>query len=147
MKVILRTDVVDLGHAGEVVSVKNGYARNFLLPRNLAVEASKASMRALEHEKRQIAQREKKRLGELEQLAQKIRATSVTVSREVGEADRLFGSVTSMDIQRALEQEGITVDRRLIVLDEPIKAIGVFDVPVKLHREVEAKLKVWVVKA
>jgi large subunit ribosomal protein L9 len=147
MKVILRSDVADLGHAGDLVNVKDGYARNYLFPRNLAVEASKASIRALEHERRQIALREKKRLGELEAQAQKIRSTSVTIAKEVGENDRLFGSVTSMDIQRALEGEGIAIDRRLIDLDEPIKELGVRDVPIKLHRSVEAKLKVWVVKA
>ena len=147
MKVILRSDVMDLGTAGDLVNVKDGYARNYLVPRNLAVAASKASIRALEHERRQIALRERKRLGELEKLAQKIRGTSVTVSKEVGENDRLFGSVTSMDLHRALEGEGIKLDRRLIQLDEPIKSIGVFEVMIRLHRQVEAKLKVWVVKA
>jgi large subunit ribosomal protein L9 len=147
MKVILRSDVQDLGQAGELVNVKDGYARNFLVPRNLAVEASKASIRALEHERRQISLREKKRLTELEKLAARLRATSVTIAKEVGEADRIFGSVTSMDVHRALEAEGIAVDRRTIELEEPIKAIGVYDVPVKLHRQIDAKLKVWVVKA
>ena len=147
MKVILRSDVADLGSAGDLVNVKDGYARNYLVPRNLAVTASKATVRALDHERRQIALREKKRLAELEKLAQKIRSASVTIAREVGEADKLFGSVTSMDVHRALEAEGIAIDRRSIQLDEPIKAIGVYDVPVKLHRQVEAKLKVWVVKA
>ena len=147
MKVILRSDVADLGSAGDLVNVKDGYARNYLVPRNLAVAASKATVRALDHERRQIALREKKRLAELEKLAQKIRSASVTIAREVGEADKLFGSVTSMDVHRSLEGEGIQVDRRSIQLDEPIKAIGVYDVPVKLHRQVEAKLKVWVVKA
>jgi large subunit ribosomal protein L9 len=147
MKVILRLDVPDLGHAGDLVSVKDGYARNFLVPRRLAVEASKASIRALEHERRQIALREKKRLAEMEKLAARIRSASVTIAKEVGEGDKLFGSVTSMDIQRALEAEGVQIDRRSIELDETIKAIGVYDVPVKLHREVVARLKVWVVKA
>jgi large subunit ribosomal protein L9 len=147
MKVILRSDVQDLGQAGELVSVKDGYARNFLVPRKLAVEASKASIRALEHERRQIALREKKRLIEMEKLAGRIRSTSVTIAKEVGEGDRLFGSVTSMDIHRALESEGIQIDRRVIDLEDPIKAIGVYDVPIKLHRQVDARLKVWVVKA
>jgi large subunit ribosomal protein L9 len=147
MKVILRSDVPDLGDAGELVNVRDGYARNFLLPRNLAVAASRASLRALEHEKRQVGLREKKRIGELEKLAHRIRSTPVTISKEVGENDRLFGSVTSMDIQRALESEGVDIDRRLIDMDEPIKAIGVFDVPIRLHRQIDAKLKVWVVKA
>ncbi len=147
MKIILRSDVRGLGEAGDLVQVKDGYARNYLLPQKLAVAASRSSVKALDHEKRQIALRERRRLKELEKLAHKLRSTSVTITKEVGEGDRLFGSVTSMDIQRSLEQEGIELDRRLIDLPEPIKAIGVFDVSVKLHRQVQASLKVWVVKA
>jgi len=147
MKVILRTDVPDLGNAGDLVNVRDGYARNYLLPRNYAVAASKESIRALDHERRQIALREKKRVSELEKLAHKIRSTSVSIAKEAGEAEKLFGSVTSMDIHRALEQEGIQIDRRLIHLDEPLKSLGMFEVPVKLHRQIEAKIKVFVVKA
>lgn len=146
MRVILRRDVPGLGRLGEVKEVADGYARNYLIPRGLAYTATEGNMKALEIDRRREAQRQARELAEARALAERIAATSVTISVQVGEEDRLFGSVTSADIAAALEQEGIQVDRRKIHLDEPIKELGVFNVPVRLHRDVECEVRIWVVK-
>ncbi len=146
MKVILREDVHSLGNAGDVIEVKNGYARNYLIPRKLAVKAEASQMKRLEHEKRVLHDRQEKQLKEARTLADKISGTSCTIAVQVGEEDKLFGSVTALDIVESLSKEGITVDKKDVHLEEPIKSLGVFTVPVKLKPEVEAKLKVWVVK-
>jgi large subunit ribosomal protein L9 len=145
MKLILREDVYNLGKSGEVVNVKDGYARNFLLPRNLAMLANAANVRQLEHEKQVIELRQQKLKGSAEEQAKKLSAVSVKIARKVGEQDKLFGSVTALDIAEALAKEGQKVDRRLIHLPEPIKAVGSYEVELRLHRDVATRIKVDVV--
>jgi len=146
MEVILKEDVVTLGKAGDVVKVKEGYARNFLLPRGKAVVADTGNMKAVEQHKQSIAAKQAKLKKEAEALAEKLKALSITLARDAGEQDKLFGSVTSSDIAEALRHEGVVLDKRAIHLEEPIKQIGVFDVTVRLHTEVTGVLKVWIVK-
>jgi len=145
MKIILREDVPDLGAMGELVDVKPGYARNYLLPRGLAVPATTKNLRRLEHDKRVIQQRVAKAKSEAETLKKRIESLSVTIAKQVGEEDKIFGSVTSKEIEESLREEGIRIDRKNILLEEPIRALGVYPVTVKLHRDVTAKLKIWVV--
>jgi large subunit ribosomal protein L9 len=144
MKLILREDVPQLGRSGQLVSVKDGYARNYLLPRKLAVLANEQNVRQLEHEKAVIAARQAKLKGEAEAQASKIGAVNVTIRRKVGEQDKLYGSVTALDIAEALASQGQKVDRRHIHLPEPIKALGNYEVELRLHRDVSAKIKVEV---
>ena len=145
MKVILREDVSDLGTMGELVEVKPGYARNYLLPRGLAVPATSKNLRRLEHEKRVIQQRVARAKADADTAAKRIESLSVTIAKQVGEEDKIFGSVTSKEIEESLREEGIRVDRKSILLDEPIRALGVYPITVRLHRDVSAKLKIWVV--
>ncbi|MBF0557198.1 MAG: 50S ribosomal protein L9 [Nitrospirae bacterium] len=145
MKVILREDVKDLGHIGEMLSVKDGYARNFLLPRGLALEANPKNVKALEHEKKKIQEIVKKAKSGAEDLAAKITATTITIKAKSGEEDKLFGSVTAMDLAEALKKEGLDIDRKRIVLEEPIKRLGNYSVNVKIHPEVSAQFTVQVV--
>ena len=146
MKVILKDDVDKLGEAGEGVEVKPGYGRNYLIPRNLAVAATPAHLRNLDLIKKQKAQRDQKvhksSLAEKERLE----AISITASVQVGEEDKVFGSVTSQTVAELLEAAGHPVDRRKIQLDEPIKELGLFTVPIKLASAVTADVKLWVVK-
>jgi large subunit ribosomal protein L9 len=142
MKVILREDVYNLGKSGELVSVKEGYARNYLLPRNLAMLASNANVRQLEHEKQVIELRQQKLKGTAQEQAKKLEGVKVSIKRKVGEQDKLFGSVTALDIAEAIAAAGHKLDRRLIHLPEPIKAIGAFPIEIRLHREVTATLTV-----
>ncbi|MBL8956927.1 MAG: 50S ribosomal protein L9 [Myxococcaceae bacterium] len=144
MKLILREDVYNLGKSGEVVSVKDGYARNYLLPRNLAMLASAANVRQLEHEKQVIELRQQKLKGAAEEQSKKLGAVAVKISRKVGDQDKLFGSVTALDIAEGLAKAGHKVDRRLIHLPEPIKTVGQFEVELRLHRDVVTKIKVEV---
>ncbi|MEK6692030.1 MAG: 50S ribosomal protein L9 [Nitrospirota bacterium] len=146
MQVILRKDVEKLGAAGDMVEVSNGYGRNYLLPRGLAIEASPKNIKTIEHEKRLIAERKKNAIRDAESFKKRLSETSVTVAMQAGEEDKLFGAVTSMDIAEALSKEGISIDKRNIILDEPIKRLGIYAVNVKVHPEVMAELKVWVVK-
>lgn len=146
MQVILREDVEHLGKIGDMVNVADGYGRNFLLPRRKATLATDKNVRALEHEKRVIAERAKKLLDEATALARRISAVSITIDRQAGEEDKLFGSVTSMDIHEALKKEGVEVDRKKIQLEEPIKKLGEYVVPVKLQQGVVAEVKLFVVK-
>ncbi|HMK61913.1 MAG TPA: 50S ribosomal protein L9 [Dissulfurispiraceae bacterium] len=145
MKVILKSDVKDLGNMGEVVNVKDGFARNFLMPQGLAAEASSKNLKAFEHEKRKIQEMAKKVKAGAADLAERIAAAKVTINAKAGEEDKLFGSVTSMDIADALKTAGIEVDKKKIILDEPIKRLGDYAVTIKLHAEVLAKLNVQVV--
>lgn len=142
MKVILREDVYNLGNSGEVVNVKDGYARNFLLPRNLAMLASAANIRQLEHEKAVIAVRQAKMKSVADEAAKKLAGISVTITRKVGEQDKLFGSVTALDVAEALAAQGHKFDRRVIHLPEPIRTVGTFEVELRLHRDVHAKVTV-----
>ena len=146
MKVILKSDVERLGKVGEVVTVAPGYARNYLMPRRLALEATEGNLAGIEVEKKRYAKTQARAAGEARALAEKLGALSLTIRQSAGENDRLFGTVTTMDIAAALEKEGLSVDRRQISIDEPIKTLGIYTVPVKLHPEVTAALKVWVVK-
>ena len=145
MKIILREDVYNLGKSGELVTVKDGYARNFLLPRNLGLLASAANVAQLEHEKQVIELRQQKMKGGAVEQAKKLEAAVVKIARKVGEQDKLFGSVTALDIAEGLAAAGHKVDRRLIHMPEPIRAVGQYEVELRLHREVVAKIKVEVV--
>ncbi|MEW6430469.1 MAG: 50S ribosomal protein L9 [Myxococcota bacterium] len=144
MKVILREDVYNLGKSGELVTVKDGYARNFLLPRNLAMLANEANVRQLQHEKAVIELRQQKLKGAAQELAKKFDGASVKITRKVGEQDKLYGSVTALDVAEALAAANLKVERRMIHLPEPIRAVGTFDVEIRLHREVTAKVQVVV---
>ena len=144
MKVILREDIDNLGKSGELVTVKDGYGRNFLLPRGKAVLASAQNMRQLEHEKTVLAARNAKLKGAAEEQAKKLGAVKAVIKRKVGEQDKLYGSVTVLDIAEALAAQGQQIDRRLIHLAEPIKAVGNYEVELRLHRDVVAKIKVEV---
>lgn len=146
MKVILREDLENLGKSGDVVEVKDGYGRNYLIPRRLAVEASRKNLKQMEHEKRVIEDLQRKKLSRAEKLVEALEAHSCTVLCQVGEQDKLFGSVTSRDIADQLRRDGFEVDRHQIILDEPLKQLGVYTVPVKLGEGTEAKLKVWLVR-
>jgi large subunit ribosomal protein L9 len=145
MRVILIQEVPHLGRAGDQVDVARGYARNFLIPRKLAVEATSSNLRALEQIKAQATQREERLKQEAETVADRVRGLTLTIARPAGEQDRLFGSVTSSDIAEALAQLGIQLDRKKIALEGPIKALGTYAVPVRLHRETVAEIQVQVV--
>jgi large subunit ribosomal protein L9 len=146
MKVILREDIEKLGKCGEVIEVKSGYGRNYLIARNLAVPATKGNLRAIDEIRNQKLLRDKKNMKEAERIKARIEKASIMAEVNVGEEERVFGSVTASIISELLAKEGITVDRRNIVLEEPIKSLGVFTVPVKIATDVVASLKLWVVK-
>ncbi|MFZ0390918.1 MAG: 50S ribosomal protein L9 [Calditrichia bacterium] len=146
MKVILRQDQENLGKIGDTVDVKRGYAMNYLVPKNIAYPAKPNFVKKIEEEQRQKTVRQNKEKKQSEQMAKKLETVSVTLAVSVGEGDKMFGSVTNQDIAEALKKEGYEIDRKKIVLDEPIKALGIYSVPVKLHPEVEANIKVWIVK-
>ena len=146
MKIILKDDVEPLGKVGEVITVKDGYARNFLIPRNLAVPASKGNLRAVGEIRRQKGIRDNKMKREAEKIRDSIEKISCTAEVLVGEEDRVFGSVTSYNIAAMLGDKGFEIDRRDIQLEEPLKALGVYTVPIKIAGDVTANLKVWVVK-
>ena len=145
MKLILREDIHNLGKSGELVTVKDGYGRNFLLPRGKAVLANAQNVRQLEHEKAVITARSAKLKGQAEEQAKKVGAVKVVIRRKVGEQDKLFGSVTALDIAEAMAAQGQQVDRRGLHMPEPIKTVGTHEVELRLHRDVVAKIKVEVV--
>jgi len=147
MKVILKENIDTLGHIGDVVKVAPGYARNFLLPKGLAVEATEKNAKQLEHVKRQLAYKKAKATESAKNLAAKLEAVVVELAHQVGAEGKLFGSVTNMEIAAFLKDKGFEIDRKKIVLAEPIKAAGEFSVPVKLHPEVTANVKVVVTAA
>ena len=146
MKVILREDMENLGKCGEVVEVKDGYGRNYLIPRNLAIPASKGNLRAINEVTVQKELRDKKLRRDAERIKDHIEKISCTAEVNVGEEDRMFGSITPAIITDLLKGQGVTVDRRKIMLDDPIKALGVYTVPIKIASDVIANLKLWVVK-
>ena len=146
MQVILRDDLDNLGKSGEVVNVRPGYARNYLLPRGLAIKATAGDIVRVEHEKRVIATRTAKLAKEAQAEADKLSQVSVSIARATGEEDKLYGSVTSRDIAEALREQHVTIDAKKIHLDEPIKSLGMVEVPIRLGRGVNATIKVWVVK-
>jgi large subunit ribosomal protein L9 len=146
MQVILRERMENLGNAGEIVDVKPGYARNYLIPQGLAYEASEGNVRRIERERAQAGKQAEAQLGEARTRAGTIEGVSLTFHARAGQEGRLFGSITSADIAEKLAEQGIEIDRRQIELDEPIKALGVFSVPIRLHTEVRPEIKVWVIK-
>ena len=146
MEVILREDIDRLGNRGQVVKVADGYARNFLLPKRLAVAATDANRKIVEQERQAHLRREAKQKSEAEDLSKLLTGVTVTIAQKAGENDQLFGSVTSKDVADALAQKNFTIDRRKVLLDEPIKQLGEFKVPVRLHKDVTAEVTVQVVK-
>jgi len=146
MQIILREDVPNLGKAGEVVKVRDGFARNFLIPRKKAVIADAKNVKAIEVAKKNIEKNAAKVQEQAKEIATKLNGLEITIARPAGEGERLFGSVTRMDISEALAKQGFRVDKHIIELEAPIKVIGTFEVPVKLHSEINAVLKLWVVR-
>ncbi|MBM4257327.1 MAG: 50S ribosomal protein L9 [Deltaproteobacteria bacterium] len=146
MEVILQEDVANLGAIGEVVKVRPGYGRNYLIPRGLAVEASRRNLHVLEHQKRLAATKKEKDRQKAQGLVDRISSLSITIAARAGEEDRLFGSVTNIDIEKALTAQGVAIDRRKIVLVEPIKQLGTYTVPVHLSSDVRGNITVNVVR-
>jgi len=146
MEVILRQAVEKLGHPGDIVKVSPGYARNFLLPRGYAYEATPGNKRRIEQERQRLEAAEESRRGSAQDLATRIEQVSLTFSARVGEEGKLFGSFHSADIAQQLAEQGFTIEKRQIELKEPIKALGVYRVPVRLHADVHPEIKVWVIK-
>jgi large subunit ribosomal protein L9 len=146
MQIILQEDVEKLGTRGQVIDVAEGYARNFLLPRKLALEASVCNMKRLEKMRATFAKKEATEKDDAQKLAELLAGVSLELSRKAGESDQLFGSVTSADISEALAAKGFIVDKRKIALAEPIKVVGEFEIPVKLHREITSSVKLSVKK-
>ena len=146
MEVILRQHVDNLGERGQIVKVADGYARNYLLPRNLALPATEGNRRHVERERKIVEARDLEERGAADTIAARLNALELTISRKTGENDQLYGSVTNADIAELLAAKGFEIDRRKLVLADPIKTIGQHDVPLKLHREVTVPLKVKVVK-
>ena len=146
MDVILREDIDKLGHRGQVVKVAPGYARNFLLPKKLAVAATESNKKIVEQERHAHLRKEAKLKGEAEDLSKLMNGVTVTIAQKAGENDQLFGSVTSKDVVDALAASNFTIERRKVQLDEPIKQLGEFKVPVRLHKDVTAEITVVVVK-
>ena len=146
MEVILRQHVDNLGRRGEIVKVADGYARNYLLPRKLALPATAGNKQHVERERKIFEAREAEERGQAEALAARLTALTISIARRVGDTEQLYGSVTASDIAEFLKEKGFEVDRRKLILPEPIKALGEHDVPLKLHREVTVPLKVHVVR-
>ncbi len=146
MKIILRENVEKLGAAGEIVDVAPGYFRNYLNPKGMAMRATDSNMKIFEEERRMEEIRENKAKVRAEKVARKLENISLNAPVQVGEEDKVFGSVTAIDIERLLDEQGFDIDKKDILLDEPIKALGIYNVPVKLHTDVRAEVKVWVIK-
>lgn len=146
MKIILRQDFETLGKIGEIINVKDGYARNYLIPQKIAVLATAKNMKVFEQEKKLSVFRQEKDKHTAETLAEELQKISITAAVAVGEEDKVFGSVTAQNIADLLAEKGYNIDKRKIILPESIKALGVYTVPIKLHTEVEAKVRIWVVK-
>jgi large subunit ribosomal protein L9 len=146
MEIILLEDIENLGQRGEKITVKNGYARNYLLPRKLALPATPSGLRMMKEEDRLRQVREIKMQREAEEESRVLSKSSCTAEVQAGEDDRVFGAVTSADIAELLRNQGFEIDKRKIILDEPLKALGVYTIPIRVYKDVEAKVKVWVVK-
>ncbi|MDD5356105.1 MAG: 50S ribosomal protein L9 [Candidatus Omnitrophica bacterium] len=145
MKVILRKDVDNIGKCGQVISVKDGFARNFLLPKGLALAATNDGIKQIEIEKKKTEHNKKIEKSKAEELSEKLKGLSVTISAEAKD-DVLYGSVTSADIAQALKEEDIEIEKQNILLEQPLKNLGIYEIEVRLHPEVNTKIKVWVVK-
>ena len=146
MKILLLKDVENVGKEGEILTVADGFARNYLIPKKMAIAAAKGAQDIQKSLQRKRIQRAQTELDECRQLGEKIGSVSCTISAKVGEDEKLFGSVTATDIAEALKKEGLDIDKKKIVLDAPIKSLGIYSVNIKLHADVEATLKLWVVK-
>ncbi|MFQ5823606.1 MAG: 50S ribosomal protein L9 [bacterium] len=146
MKIILRKEFKPLGNIGDIVEVKDGYARNYLIPSQIALQATPQNLKLFEEEEKRVQIKESKDKRTAEQLAKQLEEISLTATVAVGEEDKVFGAVTSQNVAELLKAKGFNIDRRKIQLDEPLKALGIYEVPIKLHSEIEAKIKVWVVK-
>lgn len=146
MKIVLKDDVKNIGKMGQIIDVADGYARNYLVPRGLAIEANTKNIKALEHEKRIIEKKAKKIKNSAQELSNKISARTFTIKAKAGDEGKLFGSVTTMDIAELLQKEGIEIDKKKISLDEPIKRLGSYSVNVKIHSEISTQLKVEVIQ-
>ncbi|MFH1269554.1 MAG: 50S ribosomal protein L9 [Candidatus Omnitrophota bacterium] len=146
MEVILSKDVDRIGKAGQIVKVKDGFARNFLIPNGLAMPVNPSNLKKLEQEKQQKTQQLEKAKREAEELRDKLMCLSLTIPVLTHEEDKLYASITAHELAAALSDEGFNIEKHLIVLNEPIKALGIYEVPVNLHPEVPAKIKVWIVK-
>jgi large subunit ribosomal protein L9 len=146
MEIILRQAVENLGKTGDVVNVKPGYARNYLLPHGLAYEATPGNLKRIQQERNRLEAAESERRGTAQGLAEKLEQVSLTFSARVGEEGKLFGSVTATDIAQQLEAQGYRIEKRQIDLHEPIKALGVYRVPIRLHADVKPEVRVWVIK-
>ncbi len=147
MKVILMEDIPSLGETGELVKVADGYGRNYLIPYGKAIKETAHNIKIFEHQAKQLKDKRDRIKRDAEKLSGRIETVSCTVAKPAGEEEKIFGSVTSMDIADSLKVEGIEIDRKKILLADPIKTLGIYHVPIKLHPEVTAHLKVWVVKA
>ena len=147
MDVLLLQDVENLGTAGDIVAVKPGYARNYLVPRGYALRASKRNLAVAEEQKKIAKSRSRREQKEQEALVSKLTGIELTIEVQVGEEERMFGSVTSQDIHSALEAKGVAVERHDILLEEPIKALGIYSVPVKISAELKPELRIYVIKA
>lgn len=145
MKVILKADVKNFGQIGDIITVKDGFARNFLIPKGLAIEANPKNIKSLEHEKRKIEDIEKKAKSASENLASKIAGLNLIIKAKAGEEEKLFGSITAMDISDALKKEGFEIDKRKIQLEEPIKRLGNYAVNIKIHQDISTKLNINVI--
>jgi large subunit ribosomal protein L9 len=145
MKVILTQDIDSLGLAGEIVEVARGYARNYLVPKKIALEATEDNIKRTETQRKNIEIKRIKLKEDAQKIKERLAQVVITIAQKAGEEDKLYGSVTSMDIANELEKQGITIDRRKIILDKPIKSLGEFSVPIKLHHQVTAPIKVTVV--
>ena len=146
MKIILRKDIEKLGKAGDVVEVKKGYARNYLLPKGIVFIATPGNLRKVEEEKRMLLKKEKKTKEEASSLAKELQKKSITIPVQVGEKNELYGSVTTQDIANALSHEGFKINKNQIDLPEPIKSLGIYNVAINLHKGISTKVRVWVVK-
>jgi large subunit ribosomal protein L9 len=146
LKVILRQDVSGIGKTGEAKQVKDGFARNYLFPKNLAVVATEHNLHQIETDRKKAEAKKVQELQVAREAAEKLQGLSVTLTADVNEEEKLYGSLTSLEIAKAVSVEGVTIDKKMILLETPIKALGIYDVPVRLHADVTAMLKVWVVK-
>ena len=147
MKVLLKQDHEGLGKQGDVAEVKKGFARNYLIPQNIALPVNKGSARVLEQERRRVQLRQSKERRQAERLKHQLEEVSLTAPLTVGEEDRVFGAVTNQTVAELLTEKGFTIDRRRILLEEPINTLGIYPIRIRLHPEVDAEVKLWVVKA
>jgi len=147
MRIILRRDFEALGKAGDQVEVRDGYARNFLFPQDIALKASGNNIRRLEEEARLRNLKKNRALIKSKELAEKLKRLSITIPVKVGEEDKVFGSVTSQEIAQQLQEKGYEIDKKQILLETPIKALGIYDIPIKLHPDISTSVKLWVIKA